>query len=348
MARILYGLCGIGVGHAMRSRVILDYLTKHHDVMILTSLKVYDYMKQYYKNVYNIEGFEFVFKNNAIVNSKTFLKNLYKVNPDTVDTLELMKRKVDEFKPEIVMSDMETYSMYLAKWEKIPLINIDNQHYLLYGRYTYPRKYFLQYLKAWIVIKFATRKANHYLILTLPGTTVEERTNVTQISSILRKEIVKAKPKTSDYILVYQSTKSYEKLLEMLKEVNHKFIIYGFDVNKKQKNLTFKKFDDKKKFLTDLTNAKAIISNGGFTLISEALYLGKPLLVVPIKKHFEQIMNALYVDEHNHGTYYEDLTTKNIQDFILKVNQNSYTKCKKWNNEEIFHATEQVLSKLLR
>ena len=190
MTRILYGLCGIGIGHAIRSRVILDYLLKHHEVMILTSKNAYHYLKQHYSHVENIEGFEFVFKNNTLINHKTLLKNLYKINPNTIDTLELTKRKVDAFNPQLVISDMETYSMYLAKWKKIPLINLDNQHFLLYGKYHVPKRYFLPYLKALFVMNLATRKANHYFIITFPGVKLDKKKNITPLLPIVRKEIV--------------------------------------------------------------------------------------------------------------------------------------------------------------
>jgi len=35
--RILYGVVGEGMGHAMRSRVILDELVKEHQVQVVVS-----------------------------------------------------------------------------------------------------------------------------------------------------------------------------------------------------------------------------------------------------------------------------------------------------------------------
>src|SRR6185369_12152091 len=41
-------------------------------------------------------------------------------------------------------------------------------------------------------------------------------------------------------------------------------------------------------FLRDLSGAKAVIANAGFSLISEGLYLDKPYLAIPVKNQFEQ------------------------------------------------------------
>jgi uncharacterized protein (TIGR00661 family) len=35
--KILYGVVGEGMGHAMRSRVVLDHLTQQHDVQVVVS-----------------------------------------------------------------------------------------------------------------------------------------------------------------------------------------------------------------------------------------------------------------------------------------------------------------------
>src|SRR3989338_9508081 len=148
----------------------------------------------------------------------------------------------------------------------------------------------------------------------LPGQEIINKLNVFKIKPIVRPEIMNSKPKSEDYVFVYQSTKSYDKLIDILKRINYKFIIYGFDKDKVVGNLFFKKFNDGKDFLKDLVNCKAVITNGGFTLISESLYLGKPILVVPIKKHFEQVLNSLYIQEKKFGEFYTDLNENHVVD----------------------------------
>src|SRR5262249_5645920 len=42
--RILYGVVGEGMGHAIRSRVILDELVQRHDVQVVVSGRAHDYL----------------------------------------------------------------------------------------------------------------------------------------------------------------------------------------------------------------------------------------------------------------------------------------------------------------
>jgi uncharacterized protein (TIGR00661 family) len=346
MARILYGIISIGLGHAMRSKAVIDHLIKKkHDVMILTSHNVYDYYKKNYKNVKNIEGLEIVFKKNTILNVQTLVKNLEKISRKTYDKFTEVKDSIEKFDPQIVISDMETFSTYVAHDKKLPLISIDNQHFLEYGKFHVPEQYRLSYLKALMVVRSIVLEAKYHVIMAFDGNRIVEKPNLFLVKPVLRKEILEAKTKSENYVFVYQSTKSYDKLIDILKRINYKFIIYGFDKDAVVGNLIFKKFNDSKNFIKDLTNSKAVITNGGFTLISEAMYLKKPMLIVPIKKHFEQIINALYIKENKLGEFYTDLTEKHVVEFLMNLKKYRTDKLKKWDNEQAFRLIETLINK---
>ena len=101
----------------------------------------------------------------------------------------------------------------------------------------------------------------------------------------------------------------------MLSKVSCRFICYGFDRCGKDGNLLFKT-PSLDRFLQDLITCKAIIANAGFSLVSEALHLGKPYLAVPVKKQFEQVFNAYYVDRMKYGAYWDELSKERIEWFL--------------------------------
>ena len=99
MSKILYGLCGVGIGHAVRGKVIIEELRKNNEVMVICSSKPYEYLKQYFGNVHKIEGFELVFRNNSIADYLTLFKNLKKINKLNFESIyELL----DKFNPDLV------------------------------------------------------------------------------------------------------------------------------------------------------------------------------------------------------------------------------------------------------
>jgi len=58
----------------------------------------------------------------------------------------------------------------------------------------------------------------------------------------------------------------------------------GFGTEGQEGNILFKK-PGMAAFLRALAGAKAVIANARFSLVSEALYLGKPYLAMPVKNH---------------------------------------------------------------
>jgi uncharacterized protein (TIGR00661 family) len=56
-------------------------------------------------------------------------------------------------------------------------------------------------------------------------------------------------------------------------------------------NLTFHRLDGEK-FLRMMAECRALVCTAGFESVSEAAWLGKPLLMVPVENHLEQFINA--------------------------------------------------------
>ena len=55
--------------------------------------------------------------------------------------------------------------------------------------------------------------------------------------------------------------------------------------------------------------------------MSEALYLRKPYLAVPVKNQFEQIFNAYYLDKLGYGAWWKDLNKERIESFLFNLPQ---------------------------
>lgn len=74
--RILSGVVGEGMGHATRSRVILEELVKEHEVHIVVSGRARDYLAQRFENVHRIWGFSIAYEGNSVRNLHTVVQNL--------------------------------------------------------------------------------------------------------------------------------------------------------------------------------------------------------------------------------------------------------------------------------
>ena len=70
-----------------------------------------------------------------------------------------------------------------------------------------------------------------------------------------------------------------------------------------------------------LLRAQAIIANAGFSLVTEALHLGKPYLAVPVRNQFEQIFNAFWLGRTGYGAFWEELTKERVESFLFNIPQ---------------------------
>lgn len=318
--RVIYSVCGEGLGHAMRSAVILEELIKKYDILIFASDRAYQYLSQKFDNVHEIHGFNTVYENNAVNNRKTFVKAMKTLPRDLNSNLKLLYKIARDFKPRIIVSDFEFYASLLSNLLRIPLISIDNMHVITRCNIEYPDKYRAEKLKAEGVVRSFIVRPERYIIISYFCPEIKDPEKTIIYPPVLRKEIMGLKGEYGDHILVYQTSKSNEKLLKTLKSFGEKFVIYGFDLDKKDGNLEFKSFNESE-FFEDIQNSRAVITNGGFTLISEALYLKKPVLSIPVKGQFEQILNAIYLEKLGYGEFHEEINNDNLKKFLNNLSK---------------------------
>src|SRR5262245_28246085 len=125
--RLLYGVVGEGMGHAMRSAVVLDHLVEAgHEVRIVVSGRAADYLERRHPGrVTRITGLTMVYEDNVVRKFKTALSNL-KAAVGLPDNLAAYLEMARSYTPDVVISDFESWSYAFARGQKIPVVSIDN------------------------------------------------------------------------------------------------------------------------------------------------------------------------------------------------------------------------------
>jgi uncharacterized protein (TIGR00661 family) len=78
---------------------------------------------------------------------------------------------------------------------------------------------------------------------------------------------------------------------------------------------------DERAFVDHLESARAVICNGGYTTIAEALHLGKHVLSIPLRHQGEQELNAAYLDAHALGYAAPELTPTAIRTMLASTRE---------------------------
>ncbi len=317
MAKIVYGLSGEGSGHSSRSREMISHLiSQGHTVKAASYDRGYRNLKDDF-DVLEIVGLRMINKDNKIARYKTLTENLSLV-PGGVESSNILKQKLfKDFQPDVVITDFEPMTAYLANYFKIPLITIDNQHRMRYMDFNYPLEMKADAILVENLIRAMIPRPCVSLITTFYlGEVKNDRSFL--VPPILRKEIIQAKPVKKEHILVYV-TQSFAGLSDELRTFKReKFFLYGFGREQSEDNLEFKPFS-REGFLSDLESCKAVIATAGFTLMTESLYLGKPYLAFPVMGQFEQMLNGLMLNETEFGKSVKKLNRESISAFLYDL-----------------------------
>ena len=304
--RILYGVVGEGMGHATRSAVVVHHLISDgHEVEVMASQRAVGFLQSRFPEVHRIHGLHLIAEENRVRRGKTFWSNIVAGTAAVPKNLAAYFDLIDDFSPDVVISDFESWTYWYAKTHGLPVISIDNMQVInrcehapeiLEGQRT-------NFEIARAFVKSKLPFCDHYFVTTFFAATLR-KDDTTIVPPILRRSILDAKASRGDHLLVYQTAEGHDSLQATLAALGVECRVYGMRRDLKEEvvegNLRYRPFDEVG-FVADLASAKAVIAGGGFSLMSEAVYLHKPMLSVPMGNQFEQVLNGRYLEAEAFG-----------------------------------------------
>ena len=357
MARILYGVAGEGMGHAIRSRVLVDHLSRKHDVQVVVSGRAHDYLKAREHDrlgVKKIWGLTIVYEENTVRNLRTVLSNIrHGVMGGVPHNVAAYFQLVEAFRPEVVVTDFETWSAIFARRHRLPCISVDNIQVV--NRCQHPKEILRgkrqSYFVAKGLVKAKVGPCYHYLVSTFFYPKVA-KPRTTLHPPAFRPEILAAQPEQGGHLVVYQTSTSNEALPEILSRSGVECRIYGLrrDLTEelREGNLRYRPFSEAT-FVEDLRTARGVVSGGSFTLMSEAVFLHKPMLSVPVQRQFEQILNARWLEKLGYGLEADRITAQSLGAFLERLPELSRTIAtyRQDGNEDLLGNLDRVIDRAL-
>ena len=122
--------------------------------------------------------------------------------------------------------------------------------------------------------------------------------------------------------LVYLAWEEQDQMISVLNTITGNEFIYYSSVDKEVKiaNVTLKPFSNKN-FKEDLIACNGLLTNAGFQLPAEAIYLGKKILCKPLSGQPEQEHNAKILKKLQHATVCAEFTKEEIEMWIQNGKQ---------------------------
>ncbi|MEM1348693.1 MAG: glycosyltransferase family protein, partial [Myxococcota bacterium] len=195
--KILYGVVGEGLGHAIRSSVILEkLLADGHEVHVVVSGRAYDLLAARFPQVSRIWGLTMSVKDNELKRLGTVAKNLREAIKGFPSNVRQYFEVEAQFEPDLVISDFETWTWLFAMRHRLPLICVDNIQVIRRcthsaGILQHPDVQNFRLAKS--LVRAKAPNASHYVVTSFFFPPVRKK-RTTLIPPILRQSILDASP----------------------------------------------------------------------------------------------------------------------------------------------------------
>jgi uncharacterized protein (TIGR00661 family) len=300
MARILYGIMGNTNGHVMRTLSLIPHLAEHNFCFVAGG-RAAEVLSPHHR-VHDVPVLRTKHKNQKLDIPGTIAQIAGRVLEIPRITDELLDL-IHDWQPDLAITDREFFLPIAAQRAGLPCLSIDHTHVLKACEYEVPREYLINHSLTMLNDYCLFDRTERNLIVSFFHPTLRPGRNDELYHPVVRPELHKVSPTQGDDVFVYLSIPSFGKLLDTLRQLPRRVIVYG---SKREPgtegNLVFRPFDQTRIF-EDLASCAYTVINGGHNLISEALFFGKPILCVPIKGLFEQFLNASHVRSLGYGDY---------------------------------------------
>ncbi|HEY1021612.1 MAG TPA: glycosyltransferase family protein [Flavisolibacter sp.] len=275
--KILYAIQGTGNGHLTVALEVLPYLMKRGEVDILISGTEVDVALPY-EVKYRFQGLCFVFGKKGGID---YLETYKKAKLRTLFS-EIKSLPVEEY--DLVFSDFEPVSAWACYLKNKPCIGFSHQAAV--GNKAAPQPKNVD-LIGQAVLKYYAPVSVKYGFHFVPY-------NKNIFTPIIRKEIRTAERRDNGHFTVYlpsYSEKRISRLLSCFPDKQWEVFSKRRTESCVQGNITFRPVTSQA-FVHSLVTASGVFCGAGFQTPSEALFLQKKLLVIPMKGQYEQQCNA--------------------------------------------------------
>lgn len=275
--KILYAIQGTGNGHLCRAMDVIPCLQQLGEVDVLISGIQAD-IELPFPIKYRYHGLSFIFgKSGGVDIWKTFMSSTIRKFIQEINTVPVEKY-------DLIINDFEPITAWACHTKDIPCVGLSHQIGALHPNSPKPEDTDL-------VGKFIMK--NYAPVTCAYGFHFEEY-HSSIFKPVIRQSIRDITPTNAGHYTVYLPSYDDARLLKHLS----KFSEIRWDVFSKHNSRAFSYKNIKinpicsDSFVKSMATSEGVLCGAGFETPAEALFLGKKLLVIPMKNQYEQHLNA--------------------------------------------------------
>ena len=267
--------------------------------------------------------------------TRSVLYNIAKV-PEYLRSMHYINERIIKTGADMVINFYElltglTYFLYRPA---VPQVCIGHQYLFLHKDFEMPEKHKFGMKLLNMFTRLTALGAKEYLALSFRSMKDDKSKRIKVVPPLLRRDVFRQEVTNGDYIHGYMVNSGFsECITRWHKEHPETPLRFFWDrweetpVKKIDETLSFYQLDDVE-FLRQMSGCKAYASTAGFESVCEAMYLGKPLMMVPA--HIEQECNAYDAMKSSAGIVDDDFDLAKLLKFAETYKPD--TRFREWVN----------------
>jgi uncharacterized protein (TIGR00661 family) len=317
---VVYALCGTGRGHTSRATAVAETLrARGHRVLFAAGTPAAEHLAG---PVYAIPALRQIVRGNGVRLAATARANWPHAR-HSLDTIAAAADWLRDVQADVVVADHEPFVGRAARRLGVPVVALSRQLLLAHARLDVPWR---DALSAWGTARGITLVAPPGAAATVVPTfffpPLRRGSGARLVPPVLRDDVLAQAVTGGARVLVYVNEgDGMEAFLDALGRVDAPFDAFGLPSGVAAPANVRLHVPDRAAFLACLGACRAVVATAGFTLLSEALHLGKPVLALPNRGFFEQAANAraLVAAGRGEAVLGRDLRPADVMGFLSRA-----------------------------
>lgn len=300
-------ICGVVIGKSERRQVPQFFIDKiGTEIELLESPNFVTDKKQ--KSVKPVKTII-----HAVLGSKKYVRSLNRIHAI-----------VEEHEPDIIINfyDFLGGIYNFLKRPKAKFICLAHQFLIDHPEFDFPPKRKLDKASLRIGNKIVSLGADKILALSFQPFDNVEQENLFVVPPLLRREVCQLKVSQGNHLLVYMLNPGYSAEVDQFHQKFPSEKLHCFWDKKDapetlvvDDHLTYHQLNDER-FIEKMASSKGYVTTAGFESVCEAMYLGKPVLMVPVQGHYEQACNAIDAKKAGAGIYSDAFEIEKLINYL--------------------------------
>jgi uncharacterized protein (TIGR00661 family) len=307
MARFLFIVQGEGRGHMTQALALRSMLLKagHTVAAVLVGRVEGRALPDFFTaalteplHLFDSPNFLKDKENKGVAWGDTLSHNLWRLK-HFLHSAQQIRQWVKHYRPDLIVNfyDLLAGIAHGRRSLGVPMVCIGHQYLLEHPDFRHPY-WGLDRLGLTLNTRMTARGALLHLALSFDDAYADTG-KIKVVAPLLRPEVYEQQPVEGNFILAYVNNAGYGKEIMEWQRANPHIEVHCFwdrpgapPRYSPQPNLTLHRLDGTL-FLKMMASCRALATTAGFESVCEAMVMGKPVLMVPIRRQYEQVCNAL-------------------------------------------------------